>query len=82
MNELKAPYEAMGCRLRNMRLAVKKTERDVSEGTGIAVSIIKKVEEGNRDLSIEELLLLSSFYGTTVNYIVMGFDDSIKDKKS
>ncbi|MDD6484734.1 MAG: helix-turn-helix transcriptional regulator [Clostridiales bacterium] len=69
----------IGTRIRMLRLKANKSLKEVSAETGISVKVLKSIEDGQREIDIKELLIFSSYYRISANYIVMGYDDAIKD---
>lgn len=61
-----------GNRLRQLREAKQKTQREVAKEVGICVDTICKVEQGKRCPSVAIVDLLSDYYKTTTDYIIGG----------
>lgn len=61
-----------GNRLRQLREAKRKTQREVAKEVGICVDTICKVEQGKRCPSVAIVDLLSDYYKTTTDYIIRG----------
>ncbi|MCM1286869.1 MAG: helix-turn-helix domain-containing protein [Clostridium sp.] len=62
-----------GNRLRQLREAKRKTQREVAKEVGICVDTICKVEQGKRCPSVAIVDLLSDYYKTTTDYIIRGY---------
>ncbi len=61
---------AVGPRLKQLRLRREITLADLSEMTGISVSTLSRLEAGLRRPTLEQLLPLASAYGATLDELV------------
>jgi len=62
--------DAVGPRLKRLRLRRAITLADLSEQTGISVSTLSRLEAGLRRPTLEQLLPLASAYGATLDELV------------
>jgi transcriptional regulator with XRE-family HTH domain len=71
MNEaVNRTLDAVGPRLKRLRLRRGITLADLSEQTGISVSTLSRLEAGLRRPTLEQLLPLASAYGATLDELV------------
>ena len=71
MNEaVNRTIDAVGLRLKQLRVRRGITLTDLSEETGISVSTLSRLEAGLRRPTLEQLLPLASVYGTTLDELV------------
>ena len=61
-----------GKRLKELRKKTGKTQLEVAIDLGIGVDTISKLERGIQGTSIDNVALLSEYYGTTLDYIIHG----------
>jgi transcriptional regulator with XRE-family HTH domain len=62
--------DAVGARLKRLRLHREVTLADLAEETGISVSTLSRLEAGLRRPSLEQLLPLARVYGVTLDELV------------
>ncbi|AFR08566.1 helix-turn-helix domain-containing protein [Nocardiopsis alba] len=69
-HDLDQALDAVGPRLRALRLQRGTTLADLSESTGISVSTLSRLETGDRRPALELLLPLARAYGVTLDELV------------
>lgn len=62
--------DAVGPRLKHLRLRRDVTLTTLAEATGISASTLSRLEAGLRRPSLEQLLPLARYYGVTIDYLV------------
>ena len=67
-------------RVRDLREDNDKFQKDIANYLGISQQYYSEYENGNRTLTIEHLIKLAKFYGTSVDYLVE-LTDEIKPYK-
>lgn len=66
-------YKAgMGLRIKEKRKAIKLTQEMLAEKLGISVKHLSAVERGIAGMSIENLILLSTIFNVSIDYLVKG----------
>ncbi|GAA4114706.1 helix-turn-helix domain-containing protein [Enteractinococcus coprophilus] len=71
MNETAAEtLDAIGPRLKHLRLRRDVTLTTLAAETGISTSTLSRLEAGLRRPSLEQLLPLARYYGVTIDYLV------------
>ncbi len=65
-------YQAMGKRLRNIRLLHDYTQEQMDDLLEIGTAYYGKVERGNHGLSLEKLFLLNEKLDIDINYLLTG----------
>ncbi len=63
---------ASGKRLRELREAKGMSQSALADELGIHVKTVGKAERGDTGLSVDNLLLIADFFGTTIDYLVRG----------
>ena len=63
---------AIGQRIKVLRNDKGLTQETFAEAIGMTVSAVSKMEIGNRVPSVDTFVLLSEFFGVTLDYIVLG----------
>lgn len=56
-------------RLREIRTAHKKTQREVAEYLGATVRAVSYYESGEREPNIKTLIALADFFGVSLDYL-------------
>jgi transcriptional regulator with XRE-family HTH domain len=69
-DELNRALDAVGPRLKNLRMRRKVTLSDLAEETGISISTLSRLEAGLRHPTLEQLLPLARAYGVTLDQLV------------
>ena len=67
-----------GKRLKELRMELGKTQKEVAADLGYSEETICRVESGDRGCSIDALLLYSEYYKVTVDYILLGVNNTRK----
>ena len=62
----------IGQRIKNLRKERGLTQETFAEAIGMTVSAVSKMEIGNRVPSVDTFVLLSEFFGVTLDYMVLG----------
>lgn len=75
MNEMYSIKES-GKRLAGLRKRINKTQEQVAEELGIAVSTLSKIERGERGCSVDMLDLFSQYYSVSVDEILYGYEQN------
>ena len=65
-------FQEMGRRMQVRRKEQKMTQEDLSEATGLSVSMISSAERGSRHLSIEALASVCDALDATPDYFMLG----------
>jgi transcriptional regulator with XRE-family HTH domain len=73
------PQPELGQRIREARLAARRSLAEVAEATDISQSFLSMVENGNSDMSIGRLLRLTQYYGIEIADVVRGPDEVSED---
>ena len=71
-------------RIKDLREDNDKHQKDIAQLLGISQQYYSEYENGNRTITINHLITLSKFYGTSIDYIV-GLSDQknmSKNKKT
>ena len=58
--------------IKELRKERKLTQETFAEAIGMTVSAVSKMEIGNRVPSVDTFVLLSEFFGVTLDYMVLG----------
>ena len=61
-------------RLKELRLEKNLTQTELAQETGISQAGIAKWETGDRNPSVDCLIILAKFFGVTIDYLV-GLED-------
>lgn len=69
-DRLDRTLDAVGPRLKQLRMRRKITLTDLAEGTGISISTLSRLEAGLRRPTLEQLLPLARTYGVTLDELV------------
>jgi transcriptional regulator with XRE-family HTH domain len=69
-DELNRALDAVGPRLKQLRVRRKVTLTDLAEETGISISTLSRLEAGLRRPTLEQLLPLARTYGVTLDQLV------------
>ncbi len=64
--------KAIGQRIRSLRKEMKLTQEELAEKLGIQTNSIARIERGIRVPSIELFADMSTFFGVTLDYLVLG----------
>lgn len=70
-------HNAMAIRLRQRRIDIKLTVRELSEAVDFSVDTIYAYEKGNREPSPSNMLALVEALGVSARWIVRGVDDEV-----
>lgn len=62
----------IGLRIKEKRKEMKLTQEMLAEKLGISVKHLSEVERGIAGLSIENLILLSTFFDVSLDYLIKG----------
>jgi transcriptional regulator with XRE-family HTH domain len=57
-------------RIKELRLQKKETQKMVAESLGCAPAVYQRYETGERQPSIDMLIKMSEYFGTSIDYIV------------
>ena len=60
------PAEDIGTKLRDIRLAMKKTQEDIAEDLNVAVSTVRRIENGERPIKIDYLQKFCNLSGIPI----------------
>ncbi len=69
-----------GKRIKKLRDDLGKTQQQVADDVGISVDTIRKLEQGKRVPSVDVVCLLSKYFSTTADYIILG-STQIQEKR-
>jgi transcriptional regulator with XRE-family HTH domain len=69
-DQLNRTLDAVGPRLKNLRMRRNVTLTDLAEETGISISTLSRLEAGLRRPTLEQLLPLARAYGVTLDALV------------
>jgi transcriptional regulator with XRE-family HTH domain len=69
-DQLDRTLDAVGPRLKNLRMRRNVTLTDLAEETGISISTLSRLEAGLRRPTLEQLLPLARTYGVTLDQLV------------
>jgi transcriptional regulator with XRE-family HTH domain len=69
-DQLNRALDAVGPRLKQLRMRRKVTLTDLAEETGISISTLSRLEAGLRRPTLEQLLPLARAYGVTLDQLV------------
>ncbi|MBE5954666.1 MAG: helix-turn-helix transcriptional regulator [Lachnospiraceae bacterium] len=74
-------YDKKSCgeRLKKIRTFKSKTQKQVSNETGVSVDTLRKLEQGKRAPSVGVVDLLANYYGVTADYIISGIERQNND---
>ncbi len=64
--------EMIGKRLKDIRIKLDLTRKEVSETVDIGTTTLQQWENGTREASIETIEKLAKLYNTTAQYIIFG----------
>ena len=62
----------IGQRIKALRKGKGLTQEGFAEAVGLTVSAVSKIEIGDRVTSIDTFVLLSDFFGVSLDYLVLG----------
>jgi transcriptional regulator with XRE-family HTH domain len=62
----------IGQRIKALRKGKGLTQEGFAEAVGLTVSAVSKIEIGDRVPSIDTFVLLSDFFGVSLDYLVLG----------
>jgi transcriptional regulator with XRE-family HTH domain len=65
-----AERQALGERLRSLRMTNALSRRQVGESVGLSVSFLRMVERGETDMSLARFTRLATFYGVSVSELL------------
>ena len=68
-----------GRRLKELRKKKGKTQEQVAEEVRIALKTYQAVEQGQRGWSVDTLLLLSGYFGVSLDFLVKGESEDTSD---
>ena len=68
-----------GRRLKELRKKKGKTQEQVAEEVRIALKTYQAVEQGQRGGSVDTLLLLSGYFGVSLDFLVKGESEDTSD---
>lgn len=60
----------LGERLREQRIALKISQKDVANAIGVSPAIVSNYENSERTPSVETLLALANLYGCSIDYLL------------
>lgn len=63
-------YQAMGKRLKIERCNLKLTQEQLAEDVGLSPAYIGQVERGERNISLDKLVLIVNRLGVTIDYVL------------
>lgn len=63
-------------RLREIRVAHKKTQKELAEHLGTTVRAIAYYESGSREPNIATLIALADYFGCSIDYLVGRTDEA------
>jgi transcriptional regulator with XRE-family HTH domain len=72
----------VGDRVREVRQARKLTQDQLAEKTGMSKGFISDLENGNRNVSSENLLRIANTLGASVDYLLKGSVDAAETTKT
>ena len=70
-----------GQRIQQLRESRKETQEELSEKLNISLSLLKKIETGRKGTSIDVLIAFTEYFDTTLDYIILGRNNSPSDFK-
>ncbi len=74
-------WAASGKRIKELREARGMTQNELSEELGIHEKTLSKAERGKIGLSVDNLLLVSEYFETTMDYLVIGsFQNEVNER--
>lgn len=65
-------WETSGKRIKKLRKERSLSQSALSDEVGIHEKTIGKAERGEMGLSVDNLLLIADYFGTTIDYLVVG----------
>ena len=63
-------YQAMGKRLKAERCNLNLTQEQLAEDVGLSPAYIGQIERGERNISLDKLVLIVNRLGVTVDYVL------------
>lgn len=63
---------SIGTKIKTFRLNANKTLKEVSEGTGLSISLLSDIERGRTNPSLETCNKLAKFYNVTLSWFFFG----------
>ena len=66
------PYEAVGNRLKLLRLAFGKTQEELAKIIGVTTGMISRCESGSARLSADHMLILVAEYDVPMEWLYLG----------
>jgi len=66
------PYEAVGNRLKLLRLAFGKTQEELAKIIGVSIGMISRCESGSARLSADHMLILVAEYDVPMEWLYLG----------
>ncbi len=63
-------YQAMGKRLRIERANLNLTQEQLAEDVGLSPAYIGQIERGERNISLDKLVLIVNRLGVTIDYVL------------
>jgi len=66
------PYEAVGTRLKLLRLAFGKTQEELAKIVGVSIGMISRCESGSARLSADHMLILVAEYDVPMEWLYLG----------
>lgn len=64
--------ENIGCRIRHLRKGKRITQERLAEELNVSLDHLAKVETGKRRCSLEVLIDIASFFGVSLDYLILG----------
>lgn len=64
--------ENIGCRIRQLRKGRSMTQEQLADELNVSLDHLAKVEKGKHRCSLEVLIDIASFFGVSLDYLVLG----------
>jgi len=72
-------YKALGKRIREERLKLNLTQEKLAEAVDLSTAYVGQIERGDRNLTLDSLVLIANRLGVTVDYML---SDSVSPEQS
>lgn len=66
-------YRSLGKRIREERLRLNLTQERLSEDIGISTAYLGQIERGERNITLEKLILLANRLGVTIDFLLSDY---------
>ncbi len=76
----KSQMEQIGLRIKNARNQLGLTQEVASEKINLTYSAYTKIENGIVGVSLDSLLKIAEFYNLSLDFLVYGKDDNVKEQ--